>query len=103
MIDYYALLNIDYTASKKDIKKAYKREAFKWHPDKNKSDEANRKMQLINEAYLILKDNDAKLRYDKEYQRFTHFREEQSSQEYNINDDILNDWIKKAKVHTPIL
>jgi len=67
MIDYYALLNIDYTASKKDIKKAYKREAFKWHPDKNKSDEANRKMQLINEAYLILKDNDAKLRYDKEH------------------------------------
>lgn len=105
MIDYYAILNIKSTASKKEIKEAFKTEAFKWHPDRNNSPDATARMQLINEAYLILKDDEARARYDKQYYKFQDANKEKkdSSQEeskwhdYSIDDDILNDWIKKAK------
>ena len=105
MVDYYAILNINPTASKKEIKEAFKREALKWHPDRNNSPDATAKMQLINEAYLILKDDEARARYDKQYYKFKKVDKEQenSNQEqtkwqgYSSNDEILNDWIKKAK------
>jgi len=60
-------------------------------------------MQLINEAYLILKDDEARERYDKQYYQFVNQKKQSNNQEenqwqnYNSNDDILNDWIKKAK------
>lgn len=105
MIDYYAILNIKPTASKKEVKEAFRKEALKWHPDRNSSPDATERMQLINEAYLILKDNEARERYHKQYQKFyqtnrqnkdTH-QKETHKQDYSIDDDILNDWIKKAK------
>jgi len=105
VIDYYAVLNIKPTASKKEIKEAFRKEALKWHPDRNSSPDATERMQLINEAYLILKDDEAKERYDKQYQKFyqAHKQNQHENQketykrDYSINDDILNDWIKKAK------
>ena len=105
MIDYYAILNIKATASKKEIKEAFRKEALKWHPDRNSSPDATERMQLINEAYLILKDTEARVRYDKQYQKFhqAHKQNQHDNQketykrEYSIDDDILNDWIKKAK------
>lgn len=104
MIDYYAILNIEQNATKKEIKIAFKREALKWHPDRNSSPDAKERMQVINESYLILKDDEARSRYDKQYQRFhqtvnqglNNRQEEVYKQDYSI-DDILNDWIKKAK------
>jgi len=105
VIDYYAILNIEPTASKKEIKEAFKKEAMKWHPDRNSSSDATERMQLINEAYLILKDDEARARYDKQYYQFQEAssKRQDKSQEkpqwnnYSSNDDILNDWIKKAK------
>jgi len=105
VIDYYAILNIKPTASKKEIKEAFRKEALKWHPDRNSSPDATERMQLINEAYLILKDNEARARYDKQYQKFyqAHKQNQHDNQketykrDYSIDDDILNDWIKKAK------
>jgi DnaJ-class molecular chaperone len=104
MIDYYAILNIKSTASKKEIKKAFKKEALKWHPDRNNSPNAMERMKLINEAYLILKDDEARERYDKQYYEFQKNNEKKhNSQEkttwdaHSSNDEILNDWIKKAK------
>ncbi len=112
MQDYYAILNLQLNASKAEIKNAFRKEALKWHPDRNKSSEAIERMQLINEAYLILKDDEARLKYDKEYKRYQNFKRQQQStrstqasssytssskEEYTFNDDVLNDWIKKAK------
>jgi len=105
MLDYYAILNINPMASKKEIKEAFKREALQWHPDRNNSPDATIKMQLINEAYLILKDDEARARYDKQYYKFNKVDKEKESnnqeqtkwQGYSSNDEILNDWIKKAK------
>ena len=101
MHNYYEILKIKPDASKEIIKKAFREEALKWHPDRNKSPEARERMQLINEAYLILKDDEARFKYDIEYQRYHNFKEQNSSyreEEYAFDDETLNDWIKKARV-----
>ncbi|XVJ67174.1 MAG: DnaJ domain-containing protein [Lacibacter sp.] len=73
-VDYYAILEIDETASLEEIKLAFRQQAIKWHPDRNPNKDTTRIMQLINEAYLILKDTDARNRYDREYQFFKGFK-----------------------------
>jgi curved DNA-binding protein CbpA len=98
-IDYYSTLNVDHKANSGVIKRAYRRQAIKWHPDKNPGKDTASEMQQVNEAYLILGDPDARERYDKEYtlfkQKFSGNEETDSS--YDIQDDILNDWINKAR------
>jgi molecular chaperone DnaJ len=54
MNKYYDLLGLKPGASQEEIKKAWKKMALEWHPDRNKSEEANGKIQEINEAYEIL-------------------------------------------------
>lgn len=51
---YYKILGINNNASDDEIKKAYKKMALKFHPDKNKSPDANEKFREISEAYQIL-------------------------------------------------
>ena len=98
MQNYYEILNIEPAASKETIKKAFRREASKWHPDKNKSPNATKRMQLINEAYLILGDEEARDRFDQEYQHYRDFKDQSyTKQDYSFNDDVLKDWIKKAR------
>ena len=65
MSDYYNLLNINRTATQKEIKKAYRKLAVIWHPDKNKSPEAESKFKEINEAYAVLNDANKKLKDDR--------------------------------------
>jgi DnaJ-class molecular chaperone len=52
--NYYQILGIQDNASKEEIKKAYHKLALQFHPDKNKSDEAEEKFKEISEAYDIL-------------------------------------------------
>ena len=61
------ILEIARTASAADIKKAYRRMATRWHPDKNQDnmEEASRHMQEINEAHEVLSDADVRARYDR--------------------------------------
>jgi len=75
-VDYYAILEISQTATKAEIKSAFKRQAVKWHPDKNPGKDTTKKMQEINEASLILNDDEARVRYDREYLRFRMFQEQ---------------------------
>lgn len=79
-VDYYAILEIDFDASQETIKTAYKTQALKWHPDRNPGIDTTQRMQLINEAYLFLKDVEARQRYDIEYRLFKEYQW-QSSQE----------------------
>lgn len=64
MKDFYKILGIDKSSSDNDIKKAYKKLAFQYHPDKNKSPNAQEKFREISEAYDILMDSDKRRMYD---------------------------------------
>ncbi len=64
--DYYAVLGVPRTASQDDIKKAFRKAARKYHPDKNKGDaEAERRFKLANEANAVLSDPDKRALYDR--------------------------------------
>lgn len=116
--NYYKVLGLSSTASKEEIKKAYRKLALEFHPDKNKSPDAHEKFIEINEAYLILYDDEAREKYDREYNyHFSQHKKQKSSdyerskefydqekanqkkteQEQKFNDSDLNDWAKKAK------
>ena len=90
--DYYEVLGVDKSASAEDIKKAYRKMAIKYHPDKNPGDkEAEEKFKEAAEAYSVLSDADKKARYDQ----FGHAGVEGAGPDFsggfgNLND-ILND------------
>jgi len=64
--DYYDILGVDKDASQKEIKKAYRKLAKKYHPDMNKDDpDTSEKFKEISEAYEILSDPDKRERYDR--------------------------------------
>jgi len=63
--DYYNLLGVNESASAEDIKKAYKKLAFKYHPDRNNSDKAaEEKFKEASEAYAILSNPETREQYD---------------------------------------
>ncbi len=63
--DYYDILGVSKNASDAQIKLAYRKMAMQWHPDKNKSSEAEERFKEINEAYQILSDPQKKQTYDQ--------------------------------------
>lgn len=90
--DYYEVLGVDRSASADDIKKAYRKLAIKYHPDKNPGNkEAEEKFKEAAEAYSVLSDAEKKARYDQ----FGHAGVEGAGPDFsggfgNLND-ILND------------
>lgn len=106
-VDYYEILEIPLTATDSEVKNAFRKQAIKWHPDKNEGKDSTARMQLINEAYLILKDKEAREKYDIEYLKFKTYSEKHKGrvheehdftyQGYDIQDDILLRWIENAR------
>jgi molecular chaperone DnaJ len=62
--DYYEVLGVPKTASKDDIKSAYRKLALQYHPDRNKSAGAEEKFKEISEAYAVLSEDEKRKRYD---------------------------------------
>ena len=63
--DYYALLGVARNASEEEIRRAFRRKAMEYHPDRNKSPDAEDKFKEINEAYQVLSDSKKRGQYDR--------------------------------------
>ena len=97
-LDYYNVLGVSTNATQDEIKKAYKKLAIKYHPDKNQGNkEAEQKFKEINEAYQVLGDPEKRKRYDalgsnwdkfEQYERAhnTGGADYSGQQYYDIND-----------------
>ncbi|GEM_PF-5198251 len=65
LTDYYAILGVPTTATRREIERAYRRLARQYHPDVNPSPEAHERMAAINEAYQVLRDPDQRAQYNQ--------------------------------------
>src|SRR3989338_1384584 len=65
MSDYYEVLGVSKNATDAEIKTSYRKQALKWHHDRNKSPEANEKFKQINKAFEVLSDQKKKEMYDQ--------------------------------------
>lgn len=73
--DYYKILGVGRNASQDEIKKAYRKLALKYHPDKTKGDkEAETKFKEISEAYEVLKDPEKRKKYDQFGQNWKQYQ-----------------------------
>ena len=63
--DYYQILGVEKTATEDEIKKAYRKMALRFHPDKNKDPGAEEKFKEISEAYEVLSDKDKRAAFDR--------------------------------------
>ncbi|MGA1870427.1 MAG: DnaJ C-terminal domain-containing protein [bacterium] len=91
--DYYKILGVSKSADDAELKKAYRKLALKYHPDKNKGDQsAEEKFKKINEAYAVLSDKKKRAQYDKFGSAEFHqrFSQEDIFKGFNINDIFEN-------------
>ena len=113
--DYYAILEIEPPVSEQEIKSAYRKQCIKWHPDKNPDRDTTAIMQNIIEAYIFLKDEEGRKRYDQTYSQFRKDKNESKEKEYSnenakqentqkqyeyefdFSDEILKKWMSNAK------
>lgn len=106
--DYYKILGVNANASTEEIKKAYRKLAMIYHPDKNEGDkQAEEKFKEIAEAYEVLSDSEKRLKYDQfvdtknAQSQQTTYKTHTSSQKHrttqtqkNKDDQDLDDFIK---------
>lgn len=88
--DYYKVLNIPKTATEKEIQKAYRKLARTYHPDINKEKGAEEQFKKINEAYEVLKNPEARKRYDmlgQNYERGQPFTPPSGGEWQNVHFD----------------
>lgn len=92
--NYYQELNVSSDATDQEIRAAYRKLAFEYHPDRNKDNsQATDKMKSINEAYAVLSDPDKRRQYNLLYQKYGdsargRFRENFSEQDIFQGSDI---------------
>jgi DnaJ-class molecular chaperone len=102
-MNYYQQLKVNPDANPSQIKEAYRRLAFEYHPDRNTNDPlAAEKMKAINEAYAVLSNPEKRRQYDGLYQRFgddanQQFRASFSEQDIFKDSDIQHIFEEMAR------
>ncbi len=81
--DYYKVLGVSEDASPEEIKKAYRKLAQKWHPDRSDAEDAEERFKQIGEAYAVLGDPEKKAQYD----RFRQYGQAPGSSGFQFNAD----------------
>ena len=96
MLNYYEVLHINHTATQLEIKKAYKKLALKYHPDKTGGDSAQ--FILISEAYQVLSDIERRALYDKNREVPLNFKDAQEvfNQMFDSMDPIIGQYLKST-------
>ena len=104
MKDYYLVLGVPRAAHIQDIKRAYRRLAIQYHPDKNPDPEAEALFKEINEAYDVLGDAEKKFQYDEKLENpFAEFQ--QAPGHTNLEEMIIGSNTEKVVRHSncPVL
>ncbi|GHV38888.1 hypothetical protein FACS1894179_02970 [Bacteroidia bacterium] len=99
-IDYYKILGIPENSTSTEIKEAFRKEIKKYHDDTNMGNGNVERTRQIIEAKYILLDDEARRKYDIEYQKYKSYvnSEEQASvSNYEMQDDILEKWMQNAR------
>lgn len=88
MVDYYRTLGIPRNATEVEIKKAYRKMAMRWHPDKNPNNPelAGRKFKEISEAYEVLSDERKRKIYDQTSYKSSNHSYNSTNRNYNHNN-----------------
>ncbi|HEY6161685.1 MAG TPA: DnaJ domain-containing protein, partial [Bacteroidia bacterium] len=82
--DYYKILGVEKNASQEEIRKAFRKLAVKYHPDKNAGDRnAENKFKEINEAYEVLGDKEKRKKYDELGESWKNYRQDQPGNDFN--------------------
>ncbi len=86
--DYYKVLGVDKKASEEEIKKAYRKLAVKYHPDKNPGNkQAEEKFKEINEANAVLSDSEKRKKYDQFGENWQHYEQAGNKQQGRYNQN----------------
>jgi len=89
--DYYKVLGVERSATQDEIKKAYRKLAMKYHPDKNPGDKkAEEKFKDINEAHEVLSDTKKRARFDQLGESYSRWQQSGGQDNFNWEDWFTN-------------
>ena len=85
--DYYKILGVERNASEEDIRKAYRKLAMQYHPDRNPNDkQAEERFKEINEAYQVLNDSKKRAHYDRLGSEYSNWQRRGAPGDFNWDD-----------------